>query len=231
MRTSALFACVIALPVAACTTMGTKGTPAPLSQPAFPYPQAIYVYDFAVAPTEVTTSGSVPTQLSGAKDDPNQNEKRNAVERQVAGELASKLAAELVEMGLPAVRWRGTVPKNEDAYAIVGQFLTLDDSTQPGQAIVGFGTSGTELKVLVQAYRVDGGRRALLGEAEVGAADTAEPGIAGKLSSSGKPAGSSVSTGIGLVTKVNAKLKAGAEETAEAIVERLKPSMQAQGWM
>jgi Domain of unknown function (DUF4410) len=228
MRTSALFACAIALPVAACNALGSKETPPPLSQPAFPYPQAIYVYDFAVAPAEITTSGSTSAQLTGATDDPNQNEKRNAVEHQVAGELASQLVAELHEMGLPAVRWRGTIPKNEDAYAIVGQFLTLDESNQP---IVGFGASGTELKVLVQAYRVDGGRRALLGEAEVGAADAAAPGITGTLSSSGKPAGSSVSTGIGLVTKVNAKVKAGAEETAEAIIEGLKPSMQAQGWM
>lgn len=228
MRTSALRACVLALFVAACTTTGSKDTPPPLSQPAFPYPQSIFVYDFAVAPAEITTSGSASAQLTDATDDPNQNEKRNAVERQVAGELASRLVAELHELGLPAVRWRGTPPKNEDAYAIVGQFVTLDESGRP---IVGFGASGTELKVLVQAYRVDGGRRALLGETEVGAADAAEPGIAGKLSSSGKPAGSSVSTGIGLVTKVNAKVKAGAEETAEAIIEGLKPSLQAQGWM
>src|SRR5262245_19969924 len=222
MRTSALFACALVLPVAACTSItgGSKDTLPPPGQAAFPYPQAIYVYDFAVAPAEITTSGSASAQLTGATDDPNQNEKRNAVEHQVAGELASKLVAELNEMGLPAVRWRGTVPKNEDAYAIVGQFLTMDGGSQP---IVGFGASGTELKVLVQAYRVDGGRRALLGETEVGAADAAEPGIAGTLSSSGKPAGSSVSTGIGLVTKVNAKVKAGAEETAEAIIERLKP--------
>ena len=231
MKKLALFACAIAASITACTTSGTKDTPPPISGPAFPYPQAIYVYDFAVSPAEVTTSGSVAARLNGATDDPNQNEKRNAVERQVAGELASKLVAELTEMGLPAVRWRGTPPKNIDAYAIVGQFLTVDDSSQPGQTIVGFGAAGTELRVLVQAYRVDGGRRALLGEAEVGAADASKAGLAGALTSKGKPAGSSVSTGIGLVAKVNAKVRSGAEETAAAIVEHLKPAMQAQGWM
>jgi hypothetical protein len=136
---------------------------------------------------------------------------------------------------LPAVRWRGTPPKNDDAYTIEGQFLTIDEGNAAKQLIIGFGAGGTEVRVLTQAYHLNDGRKELLGEAEVSAESSKAPGLAATLpvgaAISGASAAAAVSTGVGVVRTVNSKVKKGAEDTAEAIVELLKPKMQEQGWL
>ena len=43
-------------------------------------------------------------------------------------------------------------------------------------------------------------------------------------------AAASVATGAGVVRSVTSKVKKGAEDTATAIIEQLKPKMQEQGW-
>ncbi|NJM91642.1 MAG: hypothetical protein HC861_02365 [Rhodospirillaceae bacterium] len=40
-----------------------------------------------------------------------------------------------------------------------------------------------------------------------------------------------VATGVGVVRELNTDVREGAEDTAEAIVELLKPRMEAQGWL
>ena len=143
-----------------------------------------------------------------------------------------RMVAKLQELGLPAVRWRGATPLNEDSYVIEGQFLTVGSNGVPDQKIIGFALGGGELRVLAQAYRVDGKQRKLLGEADVGS-ETAAPGLATTLpvaKLSATRAAQSVATGAGVVRSLTSKVKKGAEDTAAAIIEQLKPKMQEQGW-
>ena len=230
MRLLLPLAAILTLMLAGCETTNKEAAPPPVQELSFNYPKAIYVYDFAVAPAEV--SYATASRFSGATDDPDKTEKRDALERQIADAVATQLVAKLQELGLPAVRWRGTPPLNEDSYVIEGQFLTLGSNGVPDQKIVGFALGGGELRVLSQAYRVDGKQRKLLGEADVGD-DSAAPGLAttlpvAKLSAS--RAAASVATGVGVVRSVGSKVKKGAEDTATAIIEQLKPKMQEQGW-
>ena len=224
----------ILLLLAGCASTDTEVTKERVEDTKLPYPKAIYVYDFAVAPAEVAYGSAAAPRLAGAVDDPNETPKRDQLEHQVADVLASKLVAKLQELGLPAVRWRGTPPKNDDAYTIEGQFLTIDEGNAAAQLIIGFGAGGTEVRVLVQAYHLDNGRKKLLGEAEVSAESSNAPGLAATLpvaaAVSGSVAAASVATGIGVVRTVNSKVRKGAEDTAEAIVELLKPRMEEQGW-
>ena len=231
MRQLLPIAAVLTFMLAGCETTNKEAAPPP-EELSFSYPKAIYVYDFAVAPAEVSYASVAAPRLSGATDDPGKTEKRDALERDIADAVATQLVLKLQELGLPAVRWRGTPPLNEDSYIIEGQFLTIGGNGMPDQKIVGFALGGGELRVLAQAYRVDGKQRKLLGEADVGS-DNAAPGLATTLpiaKLSATRAAASVATGAGVVRSVTSKVKKGAEESAAAIVEQLKPKMQEQGW-
>ena len=232
MRQLLPFAAILTLMLVGCETTNKEAAPPPVQELTFSYPLAIYVYDFAVAPAEVPYGSVAAPRLSGATDDPDKTEQRDALEHQIADAVATQLVAKLKELGLPAVRWRGTPPLNEDAYVIEGQFLTTGSNGVPDQKIIGFALGGGELRVLSQAYRVDGKQRKLLGEADIGS-DTAAPGLATTLpvaKLSATRAAASVATGAGVVRSVTNKVKKGADDTAAAIVEQLKPKMQEQGW-
>jgi hypothetical protein len=235
MRRLMPLAAILTLLLAGCASTDSEVTKERTEDTKLPYPKAIYVYDFAVAPNEVPYGSAASSRLSGAVDDPNENAKRAQLEHQIADVLATKLVADLQKLGLPAVRWRGTPPKNDDGYTIEGQFLTIDQGNAAAQLIIGFGAGGTEVRVLTQAYHLDNGRKELLGEAEVSAESSKAPGLAATLPVgavvSGASAAMAVSTGVGVVRTMNSKVKKGAEDTAEAIVELLKPRMEEQGWL
>ena len=219
-----LFPLAVVLALAGCASNTDKAAQPPAEDAKLPYPQSIYVYDFAVAPGEVR-SAAAAADLSGATDDPNSTEKRVALEHAIANELSIKLVANLQKAGLPAVRWQGTPPKNEDAYILHGQFLTADAAS--AQKIVGFGLGAGELRVLAQLYHMDEGRADFANQASV------SDGLAGTLPAaklSATRAAQSVSISSGAVREVTSKVRKAADETAAAIVEQLKPKMQEEGW-
>jgi hypothetical protein len=225
MRQSIPFAAMLALLLAGCS-LTKEGANQPAEDPKMPYPQSIYVYDFAVSPAEVPEDSAAAAQLAGATDDPKTTPKREALEHRIADALSAKLVAQLQKAGLPAVRWAGTPPKNKDAYILEGQFLTSDESS--GQKIVGFATDGSGLRVLAQLYHLENGQKQLFNKVAVGKHGLAGELPAAKLSAS--KAAVSVGTTVGTVQDVTSKVKKGADETASTIVNLLKPKMQEQGW-
>jgi hypothetical protein len=199
-----------------------------------PYPSRILVYDFATSPAEVSLDSVAADRLSGAGDDPQSTPQRQQLEHQIADVVANRVVAELQELDLPAMRWRGPPPVGNDIYTFEGQFLTIDDGNATQPTIIGFGVGGTELRVLVQAYRVNAGRKELLGEAEVSSESSSRPGLASTLpvgsAMSGIATAAAVQTGVGVVTEMNTDVRHGAEDTAEAIIDLLEPRMEDQGW-
>ena len=75
-----------------------------------PYPSRILVYDFATSPAEVSSDSVAAGRLSGASDDPQSNPQRQQLEHQIAEVVANRVVAELQELDLPAMRWRGPSP-------------------------------------------------------------------------------------------------------------------------
>lgn len=199
-----------------------------------PYPSRILVYDFAVSPGEVTSDSVAAGRLSGAADDPQSNPQRQSLEHQIADVVANRVVAELQGLDLPAMRWRGPAPAGNNIYTLEGQFLTIDEGNAMQRMIIGFGVGGTELRVLVQAYHVIAGRKELLGEAEVSSESSSRPGLAATLpvgaAVSGIATAAAVNTGVGVVTEMNTDVRQGAEDTAEAIIDLLRPRMEDQGW-
>ena len=200
-----------------------------------PYPSRILVYDFAVSPSEVSPDSVAAGRLSSAGDDPQSNPQRQQLEHEIAEVVANRVVAELQELDLPAMRWRGPAPAGNNIYVLEGQFLTIDEGNAVQRMIIGFGVGGTELRVMVQAYRIHAGRMELLGEAEVSSESSSRPGLAATLpvgsAISGIATAAAVQTGVGLITEMNTDVREGAEDTAEAIVDLLEPRMDDQGWL
>lgn len=225
----------VALALAGCASTDAEVTQSNAANARLPYPSQILVYDFAISPSEVSPDSVAAGQLSGAGDDPNESAEREYLERQVAAIVADRVAAELRELGLPATRWRGAPPAGNNLYAIEGQFITIDEGSAFKRMIIGFGSGGTEVRTMVQAYYISGGRKALLGEAEVSAESSKAPGLAASIPvgavTGGVATAAALNTGIGTIREMNTDVQEGAEDTAEAIVELLKPRMEAQGWI
>lgn len=200
-----------------------------------PPPTQLLVYDFAVSPGEVPAGSAAAAQLQGAGDDPYSNAQRVQLEHQIAGVVAEKLVEELQDLDLPATRWRGPAPAGTGVYTIEGQFVTIDEGNPAARMIIGFGAGGTEIKTHVQAYTVEPTGKRLLAEATVDAESSNAPGIAATLpvgaAISGVATASAVNTGVGLVRELNTDVREGAEDTAQAIVELMKPRLEQMGWI
>ena len=198
-----------------------------------PEPTQILVYDFAVSPDEL--SAEARGRLPGAGDDPNSNAQRTQLEHQIADVVAAKVVEELQDLDLPARRWRGPAPVGEGIYTIEGQFVTVDEGNAAMRMIIGFGAGGTEIKTLVQAYAMEPAGKRLLAEATLDAESSSAPGLAATLPVGGAISGigqaAAINTGIGVVREMNTDVHEGAEDTAEAIVELMKPRMEKMDWI
>ena len=232
-RVFALFCA--ALLMAACSSTEEKVTKSYAANTPLPYPSKILVYDFAISPTEVSPDSVATAQLKGAGDDPHKNAEREYLERQIAAIVSEDVADNLRKLGLPATRWLGAPPAGTDIYAIEGQFLTIDEGSAAARMIVGFGAGATEVRTLVQAYYISDGRKSVLGEAEVSAESSKKPGLAAMVpvgaAATSLAAAAAIQTGIGVVTEINTDVRKAAEDTAEAIVDALKPRMEEEGWI
>jgi len=200
-----------------------------------PPPTAILVYDFAVSPSEVSPDSAAANELRGAGDDPYNNAQKTSLEHQIAAIVADKLVEDLKDLDLPAMRWHGPAPTGPGIYTIEGQFVTIDEGNAAMRMIVGFGAGGTEIKTLVQAYASEATGKRLLAEAEVSSESSNAPGLAATLpvgsAISGVATAAAIQTGVGAVREINTDVREGAEETAEAIVELMKPRMEKLDWI
>ena len=200
-----------------------------------PPPTQILVYDFAVSPSEVSADSAAANELRGAGDDPYNNAQKTSLEHQIAAIVADKLVEDLKDLDLPAMRWHGPAPTGPGIYTIEGQFVTIDEGNAAMRMIVGFGAGGTEIKTLVQAYASEATGKRLLAEAEVSSESSNAPGLAATLpvgsAISGVATAAAIQTGVGAVREINTDVREGAEETAEAIVELMKPRMEKLDWI
>lgn len=200
-----------------------------------PPPTQILVYDFAVSPSEVSADSAAAGRLQGAGDDPNNNPQRTQLEHQIAGVVADELVEELRDLDLPAQRWSGPAPAGVGVYTLEGQFVTIDEGNAAARMIIGFGIGGTEIQTLVQAYVIEPTGKRLLAEATVDSESSSAPGLAATLPAgaaiSGIGVGSAINTGVGVVRELNTDVREGAEDTAHAIVDLMKPRMEQMDWI
>ena len=226
---------LMTLVLGACAGADVEVTQKRQSDERLPYPQRILVYDFAVAPGEVDQGLAAEKKLETAVANTPEDQEKLQTARAVADIVAGELVEAIRELGLPAERWSGPVPAMDNGYSLEGQFVTIDEGNRALRMIIGFGFGGSEVQTLVQAYHIRGTGKELLGEAKVTAESSKKPGIAGTLpvgaAISGIRTAAAVSTGVGVVTEISQDVRDGAENTAEAIIDLLRPKFVEQGWI
>lgn len=129
----------------------------------------------------------------------------------------------------------GPAPAGDAVYTSEGQFVTIDEGNAAVRMIIGFGFGGTELQTHVQAYAIEPTGKRFLAEAMVDSESSNMPGLAATLPAGaailGVGAATAISTGVGVVREINTNALEAAEETAEAIVELMKPGMEKLNWI
>ncbi|MDX2165934.1 MAG: DUF4410 domain-containing protein [Deltaproteobacteria bacterium] len=196
-----------------------------------PRPAAVYVYDFAVSPSEVQLDQGGPlrrigSRLLGEGGDPDQQ----AIDtgHQVADRLATDLVAKITAMGLPAQRiTRSQVPP-EGAVAVGGQFVSVDEGSQLKRMAIGFHQGQSSVTAQVQLYQVTGRREAA--QLLEFTASSASPPTPGAVVTMG--AGAAVQAGAAAsgVKELTSTVEADAGRLADAVARNLQTFFAKQGW-
>lgn len=128
-------------------------------------PSVVYVYDFAVEQSEMKADPGGPLQrlrdrLGGGSDQSAQDQQMIALGHQIADQVAADLVKRITAMGLTAQRMSREQMPPEDAIAVAGQFVDLDQGNRMKRMAVGFHQGQSSVSAAVQLYQVTGARSA-----------------------------------------------------------------------
>ena len=152
--------------LAGCATTEVTSSQ-PLVNERLPWPNHIWVYDFAATPVDVPNSSVLadPSYHPSQKQTPEEI----AAGRQAGAEVAATLVERIRDMGLPAERpSRQTQPQTNDL-VIRGYFISLDEGSATQRITIGFGTGASQLTTAVEAYQMTASGLRRLGSARVDA--------------------------------------------------------------
>jgi hypothetical protein len=196
-------------------------------------PDRIIVYDFAAAPSELPPQVAVAGQ---GVTIPTLTRAQLEMGRTLGEAVATKLVANLQDIGLPAVQAAGQpMPRPGDG-VLAGYFLAVDPGNATERVVLGFGAGGAELKTVVKGYLMTAQGLRPLGSGEVEAGS-------GKMPGGAVPLVVTVATAnpIGLVVGGAAKaygevsgsetIEGAAERTAQEIADKIRSSAERQGWI
>jgi Domain of unknown function (DUF4410) len=197
-------------------------------------PDRIIVYDFAVTPNEVpagSTLSSAPPEATTP-----QTEKDIEEGRKLAAEVATRLVADLQEMGLPAVRAEGQPPPRVNDIAIKGSFVTVQEGSTGKRLLIGFGSGGSELQTVVEGYQMTPQGLRKLGGGKVNSGGNKTPGLIVPLAvtaATANPLGLIVVGGMKAYGEVSgsSEIEGRAKATADEIAAQLKTAAEKQGWI
>jgi hypothetical protein len=195
-------------------------------------PAVVYVYDFAVAASEVQLDQGGPlrriAQRFGGTGDADPDAQAMAIGRQVADRVATDLVEQITAMGLAAQRIdRGQAPP-EGAVAVAGQFVSVDEGNQLRRMAIGFHQGQSSVTAQVQLYRVTGPRDAA--QLLDFTASSASPPTPGAVVTMG--AGAAVQAGAAAsgVKELTSTVQADAGRLADAAAKHLQTFFAKQGW-
>lgn len=199
-----------------------------------PRPDHILVYDFAATPEDVPAGSSISGQYS-APSTP-QTAEQIATGRQLGAEIATQLAEEIRDMGLPAERaGAGTVPQINDIM-IRGYLLSVHEGSEAERLVIGFGAGASELRTMVEGYQMTAQGPRKLGSGTVDSGGSKTPGAAlgaAGLIATGNPVGLIVSSGMKVYGEASGKstVEGRAQQTAKEIAAQLKTRFAQEGWI
>ena len=197
-------------------------------------PGQIIIHDFSATPGDVPANSS----LAGVHVEHSTPQTPEQIEtgRKLGAQVAAELTAEILKMGLPAVRATAQTTPRVGDLVLKGHFISIDEGKADKRVLVGFGSGAAQLTAMVEGYQVTSQGPRLLGSGQLESGSGKMPGmVAGvaALAATGNP--------IGLVVGGAAKIRGerkdtqtiegAAKRTAEEIAKQLQIKFKEQGWI
>lgn len=197
-----------------------------------PRPAMVYVYDFAVVPSDVQLDQGGPLRRLASRftgsDQADPDAQAVAVGRQVADKVSAALVAQITAMGLNAQRMaRGEMPP-EGAVAVAGQFVSVDEGSQLRRMAIGFHQGQSSVTAAVQLYRVTGRHEAA--DLLDFTASSASPPTPGAVVTMGAGAAVQATAAASGVKELTSTVEADAGRLADAVARNLQAFFAKQGW-
>ncbi len=226
--------CLIALAaLAACAKVQVSDRQVLVDEKA-PRPQHIWVYDFVASPAGVPSDSSLAAHAAAAS--PAQTPEQVALGREIGGQLAKALAADITAMGLPAVRATGEPQVEVGDLVIRGYLLTVEEGSATERVAIGMGAGAAELKVAAEGFQMTEHGLRKVGSGTLDTAAGKSPGAAVPLAvavATHNPLGLIVSTGVKLHDEKtgSSTLQGKVEQIAKEIADQIRPRFEQQGWI
>lgn len=202
-----------------------------------PKPPVVYVYDFAVQPSEVQLDTGGPLarlrgRLSGGGGDSDQDDEAIQLGHQVANGLADALVQKIAAMGLTAQRAaRGQEPPAE-GLAVTGQFVDVDEGNRARRMAIGFHQGQSSVSAQVQVHQAGASGRAA--ELLSFVASAQSPPVPGAVVTMGAgaavQAAAASSKAAGAATGMGATVQDDADRLAAQVADYLQQFFAKQGW-
>jgi len=199
-----------------------------------PRPNRILVYDFIANPADMPPDSALLSQVTPPSAPPTFEQMQAG--RQLGHAIASELAADIQDMGIPAmVVPAGTRPQ-VGAIVIKGYLLSVDEGSGVKRMVIGFGSGGSELKTAVEGYQMTDRGLRKLGSGTVEAGSNKSPGLVAPAAvavATGSPIGLIVMGGMKVYGEASGRsgMEGRAKATAKEIADVLRTRFQEQGWI
>lgn len=198
-----------------------------------PRPNNILVYDFGASPADVPSNSG----LAGQYDEQQMPTGEELAEgRKLGSEIASALADEIRELGLPAEHAADDAQPRVDDLVIRGYFVSIDEGSAAKRMVIGFGSGAAHLKTYVEGFQMTPQGLRKLGSGSVDSGGGKTPGAivpAAVALATANPIGLVVMTAVkagGEVSGVST-IEGRARGTAKEIAEQIEPRFREQGWI
>ncbi|HLI13108.1 MAG TPA: DUF4410 domain-containing protein [Alphaproteobacteria bacterium] len=236
-RAAALLALSAAAALAGCAPSHVATTQA-YAGPQLPRPDRVLVYDFAVAPDQVTLDRGVGARLLRAFQGTPQADQQRAAGAKVAEAVAQKLVAEIEKLGLPAERAGGAAGSAEVSRLLIqGDILSIDEGNRTRRVMIGLGAGASEVEAETQVlYAAPGGPARLVQSYTAEAESSRKPGMAETMGAGAAADRLATSAAVGGVVNTASEtygsdVEAVAARMAQQIAKNLATFFVSQGWI
>lgn len=195
-------------------------------------PSAVYVYTFAVDPSDVQLDRGGPLArlrdtLSGGSDPQQQDAQAGALGKQVADSFTGELVKRIVAMGFTAQRLACGQGPPLGSMAVDGLFVNVDEGNKVRRMAIGFHQGQSQVGAQVHLFAVTAtGNQPLLDFT----ATSASPPMPGAAVTMGAGAAAQAAAAASGVKEMRDTVQADASRLADQVANNLQQYFAKQGW-
>jgi len=113
-------------------------------------PSQVLVYDFAVTDTNVRENQGLLATVGNSLSSTTKTDREQAIAQKVQTRMAEDLVAGIRKLGLPAQRAVQGTALPDDAVAVTGVFLSIDEGDRLQRTALGFGAGQSTVNAKVE---------------------------------------------------------------------------------